>query len=450
MREQRAVSFPYFPTPWQAVIWQNWGYIPAERIASILSTDKTTVRTEAERLGLDPHASIVPMWQKRGYLTTIRENWHLCTNEQIMELLQLSEKDFSFILKEDDFLWVKLGYFKPEVVPPKYAPLTPMQCVQTRSIAQLMEKYAPSTLKDNAFSFVQEYQKPAVRKEVQIHSSDELRMVYPYFALYGDALLDESLDPLPKRILEEYAKVGINGIWLQTVLYQLVEFPFDPSVSKGWEKRIASLNRLVAKAKKYGIGIYPYFNEPRAMGESFFEKYPHLKGEQEGELYAMCTSTREVQEYLYSGVRRLFEMVPGLAGFFTITMSENLTNCYSRATDKVQCPHCKDRKPWEVVAQVNNLMAKGAHDAAPNAKAIVWTWGWHDAWAEKVIPLLSEGQILQCTSEEAMTFSIDGVNGSVLDYSMSLCGPGEKAKKLWQTAKAHGMPISAKVQINNT
>jgi len=106
--------------------------------------------------------------------------------------------------------------------------------------------------------------------------------------------------------------------------------------------------------------------------------------------------------------------------------------------------------PWEVVAEVNNLMAKGAHDANPNAKVIAWTWGWSDEWAEKVVPLLTEGQILQCTSEEAMKFCIGGVEGQVLDYTMSLCGPGEKAKKMWKVAREYDMQTSAKVQINNT
>lgn len=111
-------------------------------------------------------------------------------------------------------------------------------------------------------------------------------------------------------------------------------------------------------------------------------------------------------------------MVPELSGFFTITMSENLTNCYSRTWGELACPRCRERKPWEVVAEVNNLMAKGAHDANPNAKAVVWAWGWHDEWAEKVILLLTEGQIVQCTSEEAMAFEIGGVKGSVLDYTI--------------------------------
>lgn len=242
-------------------------------------------------------------WEKRGYLTTIRDNWHICTYEQLMILLNLSADELAFILKEDDFMWVKLGNEKPQVEGSVYTPLTQEQLDRTIQIAALCEKEEFGKIKDNAFSFVEEYLQPIKSDDVLIPESKNLRMIYPYFALYGDAMIDESLDPLPKRILQQYAQAGINGIWMQLVLYQLVEFPFDPSLSKDWEKRIQSLRRLTSKAKKYGIGIYPYFNEPRSMPDSFFNKYPHLRGEAEGDYYAICTSTKEVQDYLYGAVR---------------------------------------------------------------------------------------------------------------------------------------------------
>lgn len=452
--EQQAIIYDYFPTTWQAVVWRNWGYVPVERIAEALGTSSGKICEAAEALGLNPDEPVNPLWEKRGFLTTIRENWHLCTYEQILTLLNISAEELAFILKEDDFMWIKLGGMKLAVEAPQYAPLTDEELQQTEKIVELLKDKFPAGYgkRDNAFAFVEDFQVPVSDSEVgkSSNKTENLRMIYPYFALCGDALIDESIDPFPERILKEYADAGINGIWMHMVLYQLVEFPFEPSLSKGWEKRIDSLRKLVARAKKYGIGIYPYLNEPRAMSDAFFQKYPELRGQAEGEFYAMCTSTMEVQNYLYQSVRTLFEMVPDLAGFFTITMSENLTNCYSRLDGEMTCPRCKNRKPWEVVAEVNNLMAKGAHDANPNAKVIAWAWGWSDEWAEKVIPLLTEGQILQCTSEEAMKFCIGGVEGQVLDYTMSLCGPGEKAKKMWKVAREHGMQMSAKVQMNNT
>ena len=58
----------------------------------------------AELLGLNPDESVNSAWKKRGYLTLIRNNWHLCTYEQILTLLDMSEEELTFILKEDDFM----------------------------------------------------------------------------------------------------------------------------------------------------------------------------------------------------------------------------------------------------------------------------------------------------------------------------------------------------------
>ena len=452
--EKNALLYEYFPTAWQAVLWRNWGYIPAERIAKALGTTVTNLKEAAGQLGLDPEQSVDSVWDKRGYLTLIRNNWQICTYEQILTLLDISEEMLAFILKEDDFMWYKMGEFKPIVKAPLYAPLNQNQLQKTKRIPELLETRftAGNGKQENAFDFIEQYQRPVTEDEIPvIQVSDNLRMVYPYFALYGDALIDESIDPLPEYLLKEYAKAGINGIWMQFVLYQLIEFPFDPSVSKGWETRIQNLRKLVTKAKKYGIGIYPYLNEPRGMDDHFFQKYPHLRGTHEHGYYAMCTSQPEVKEYLYSGMKRLFELVPDLAGFFTITMSENMTNCISRtAGGPVECPRCKERDRWEIVAEVNNLMAKGAHDAVPTAKAIVWTWGWDQAWVEKGVSMLHEGQIVQCTSETGMEYCIGGVKGNVSDYTMSLCGPGDLAQRVWQVARENGLQTSAKVQMNVT
>lgn len=452
--KKKSIEYRYFPTIWQAVVWRNWGYLPTERIAAALQTKVENIKEAAAQLGLNPEESVNPEWKKRGFLTLIRDNWHLCTYEQILTLLNITEEKLAFILKEDDFMWCKLGELKPEVEMPVYAPLTKEQLQQTRKIKDLLENRftAGYGKKDNAFSFIETYKKQVPDTKIPIvKGSDNLRIVYPYFALFGDTLIDDSIDPFPDSLLVEYAKAGINGIWMQLVLYQLVEFPFEPSVSKGWETRIRNLRKLVAKAKKYGIGIYPYLNEPRGMPENFFEKYPELRGSREYDFYSMCTSTPEVKEYLYQAVNKLFTLVPDLAGFITITMSENLTNCISRsAGEPIECPRCREREPWEIVAEVNNLMAKGAHDAAPAAKAIVWVWGWDPKWADKGVELLSEKQIVQCNSELAMEYCISGIKGIVEDYTMSLCGPGEIAKKIWKTARENGLQVSAKVQMNVT
>ena len=450
-----AIRYDYFPTLWQAVLFRCWAMVPHDRIARVLKTDEETLKKEAARMGLDAELVPDPEWLRRGYLTIIRETWHLVSFEEMTGLLGITEEYLAFLLKEDDFLWHKLGKIKPLTGDVSYAPLTEEQAEATGRMSKIVNDAFPAGICDNAFDFARSFMRPltdAERAEAKkdIVPGDTLRTVYSYFALYGDPLADPSLDPFPEALLAEYARMGVKGVWLQGVLYQLVEFPFDKEISTGWEKRIESLNQLVQRAKQYDIGVYLYLNEPRSMGAEFFEKYPHLKGSKEDSFYAMCISMPEVKEYLEDAVYRLFSSVPDLAGFFTITMSENLTNCISRTPDGPVCPRCAARKPEEIIAEVNNLMARGAKRANPRAKAVAWNWAWGNDWACRVPDLLTEGQIVQCTSEERLSTTVGGVQGEVQDYTMSIPGPGPKSKKVWQAALDAGHEVCAKTQFNNT
>ena len=64
--KEQAIVYDYFPTPWQAVVWRNWGYVPVERIAEALGTSCEKIREAAEILGLNPEEPINPAWEKRG------------------------------------------------------------------------------------------------------------------------------------------------------------------------------------------------------------------------------------------------------------------------------------------------------------------------------------------------------------------------------------------------
>lgn len=455
--ERPAVSCAWFPKPWQAVLWRNWGLVPIDRIARVLQADECQLREAAGQLGLDPNRQADPAWIARGYLTIIRENWHLCTYEQICTLLDMHEETLAFILKEDDFLWHKMGQFKPRVDPPVYRPLSEENLRRTRELAGWLHRLLPDNgwHRENAFAFVQNFMRPlpeAERRDAisQIVPGAALRTVYSYFALYGDPLMTPDLDPFPEALLADYARMGIKGVWLQGILYQMVRYPFDPGLSDGHEMRIVNLKKLIARAAQYDIGVYLYFNEPRAMNDAFFQKHPHLRGTREGDFWALCTSCPEVKDYLEKATFELFSQAAGLAGFFTISMSENLTNCYSRTGDGRLCTRCAAREPWDVVAEVNNRLARGARKANPAARAVVWNWGWNEQWQTRIPPLLTENQIVQCTSETGLPTRIGGIPGEVVDYTLSLAGPGPRARALWQAARECGLETCAKVQFNNT
>lgn len=450
-----ALSIDYFPTPWQAALFRCWGLADENRLARALGATRAQLRAAAGELGLNASRQADPLWSSRGYLTLIRGTWQLLSFEQTLTLLNLTGAQLAALLKEDDFLWHKLGQFKPRTPDCRYRPLTEAERARTREIAAEMAALPECFRRDPAFAFVGDLTREeksggaAMNAGTESSSSDSpLRTIYSYFALYGDPLSAPELDPFPDGLLQRYARMGVKGVWLQGVLYQLVEFPFAPELSAGWEKRLRTLNDLIRRAKRFGIGVYLYLNEPRSMPEWFFKRHPHLRGTREGDFWAMCTSRPEVKRYLHDAARELFTRCPELAGFFTITMSENLTNCFSRGP--MTCPRCAARRPEEAVAEVNNLLARGAREGNPAARAVAWSWGWGDDWAEKVAPLLTEGQIVQCTSEEGLKTRIGGVPGSVLDYTLSQCGPGEKARRVWRSALGSGHECCAKVQLNNS
>jgi hypothetical protein len=182
---------------------------------------------------------------------------------------------------------------------------------------------------------------------------------------------------------------------------------------------------------------------------SFFAAHPELKGVVEGDHAALCTSVPAVQKFLCEGVAGVCRAVPDLGGFFTITGSENLTNCWSHGGG-AGCPRCGRRSPAEVIAEVNGLFADGIRQAGTRAQLIVWDWGWHDDWAEDIIRRLPAGVTLMSVSEWSLPIARGGVKDTVGEYSISAIGPGPRARRHWAWARQRGLPTIAKIQAGNT
>src|SRR5690606_20790274 len=91
------------------------------------------------------------------------------------------------------------------------------------------------------------------------------------------------------------------------------------------------------------------------------------------------------------------------------------------------------------------------HRANPEAKVIVWDWGWHGhGEAPDVISRLPESVWLMSVSEWANPIERGGVPSKVGEYSISSVGPGPRAVRHWALAKSAGLKTVAKVQFNNT
>lgn len=283
------------------------------------------------------------------------------------------------------------------------------------------------------------------------------RFLYSYFALYGDPLMEGDAAGLPDGYLDQVAANGMNGVWLQGVLNNLAPSKIFPEFGQDWEIRIRNLRLLAERAKQFGLKIYLYLNEPRAMPAAFFQKYPDARGTAHQDVYAMCTSTPQVRAWLKQSISHVFREVPELGGVFTITMSENHTNCFSHGgawgdRDPVakDCPRCSKRTGAETIAEFIQTIRDGIREHSDIAEVMSYDWGWGTPLAKDLIPRLPKDSSIISISEWAQPVFRGGVKTEVGEYSMSVVGPGPRASANWKQAQQHGVSAIAKTQFNNT
>ena len=452
-----AVVFSHFPDRLHAVVFRNWNLVSPQRIALAVGATEKQIVELAAAMGLPPARPIDPHYQRQIYITIVRHNWHLLPYDQLLTLLDMTADELAFGLREDDFLYIKLGSLKPKCEPVRYVEPD----VATRAAEAQIKRWVTESFGEalNApgeprFAFVDELSKlPAGEFTGHVKPDEGPRYIYSYFGVFGDPLLNAELDPYPEGLLRRLADHGVNGVWLHVVLRQLAPgSEAFPEFGADHEKRLANLNRIVQRAKKYGISVYLYMNEPRAQPIEFFDQPGRvdMAGVREGDHIAMCTSNPVVRKWLTDSLAYVFEHVPGLGGVFTITASENLTNCASHGRWK-QCPRCKDRTDAQIIAEVNAAMEAGVHRGSPTAKVIAWDWGWRGHGdGREIIAKLPDDVWLMSVSEWAKPIERGGVASKVGEYSLSAVGPGPRAQSEWAAAEGRGLKTVAKVQLNAT
>lgn len=444
------VAAPHYPSRLHAFVWRNWSLVPLDRLVAVLGATPAEIIALAQRMGLEERPRTTPDQQRRSYLTVIRRNWHLLPDEQLLTLLGWTPEHLAFTLREDDFLYLKLGSLKPRCEPLRFEASDEKTRERESAIAELMRHEFPGSGEktEPLFSFVEQLSATPV-DQAPPRSSDQLRLGYSYFALYGDPFLETETDPFPDGYLARLAASGVNAVWLQAVLHKLAPCPWQPDRSARFEDRLQNVRLLVARARQHGIALYLYLNEPRALPALFFQEHPALRGAAEGDYAALCTSHPDVRKFLRSSVASLCRAVPDLGGFFSITASENLTNCWSHGKG-AECPRCRERSPAQVIAEVNATFAGGINDAEGKQRLIAWDWGWDDAWAPDAIAALPAGTSLMSVSEWSLPIERGGVKSVVGEYSISAVGPGPRALRHWELARARGLPVLAKIQAANT
>jgi hypothetical protein len=452
---------PHFPSRLHQFVWRNWELANAGRMAAVIRTSPHNMLKVGESIGLPPKPRLTADQLRRIYVTVIRQNWHLLPEDQLIALLGWTPEKFAFTLKEDDFLDHKLGP-KPRCEPVLYREPDAKEraaAARTRRIVREELGDAIRQRGEEPFAFIAQLSARS-RSQAQRETRRALwdpRFIYSYFALYGDPLLETGLDPFPDGYLEKLAACGVNGVWMQGVLNTLAPSKSFPEFGAGSEIRLRNLNTLVERAGRFGVKVWLYLNEPRAMPPDFFAKHPEIRGSSSGGLHAICTSVPAVREWIAGSLAHVVRHVPALGGFFSITMSENHTNCFSHggawgtgAPNAGDCPRCRERKSWDTIAELIQTMRDGVRRESATVDLIAWDWGWGDALATHLVPLLPRDVRFQSISEWQQPVDRGGVKTAVGEYSISVTGPGPRASRNWALARERGLSTVAKVQFNNT
>jgi hypothetical protein len=201
-----ALESCHFPTRLHEFVWRNWGVVDAAKLAKVVSTSEAELTAIATSMGLPAAVTVVPAMRTRGYVTIIRRNWHLLPYEQLLELLDLTADQLDVMLREEDFLWVKLGRVKPQCDPLYYRAPDAGAIEEAATIRRVVAEEFGTLRPDQAvprFDFVRKLAEPVVDGGVNLMSAavgppdakeDALRIVYSYVAVYGDPLMDPSLN----------------------------------------------------------------------------------------------------------------------------------------------------------------------------------------------------------------------------------------------------------------
>lgn len=274
---------------------------------------------------------------------------------------------------------------------------------------------------------------------------------------------------------EKLLEHGFNGFWLNVWMRRLVAFRETETVEQA--QRVDSLNRLIDRAGRFGVGVWLLLNEPKAYPRRhpIWERFPSMRGapgtwglnQDKMEHNLICTSTDEGRDYIYENSLRMHRALPGLAGTVLITASEYPTHCYCHTItntggtvfssdqehEGIDCAICANRSPADVVSEILNLYIKGRRDAGSGASVVAWNWNWvmyaPHPW-EDLLRRLDPGITVMADFEYGGIDNVSGKSRPVDEYSLIYVGPGERYKSIATCAVKHGLHHASKLQLGAT
>jgi hypothetical protein len=277
--------------------------------------------------------------------------------------------------------------------------------------------------------------------------------VAPYRWLSGWELEDEH-DYYPDAYLNRLAHRGINGIWVAGLLRNLVASKSIPELGPR-EHRLGKLNQLIEKAARYGIRVYLFCIEPRALPARHpaAAAHPDILGAHN----SLCTSVPLVREYIREVMQSLFTESPALGGIINIFCGERATNCWLDEEYVQDCPRCRRRPKAEVLAETLDTFVEGIRAAGSSAEFMAWTYMM--ATSTETLPIAPMLEVARAARKDVIWLgnfehgthkTICGKPVQVHEYSLSCIGPSPHFSDLAKAVRPTGREIYAKLQVGTS
>ncbi len=266
---------------------------------------------------------------------------------------------------------------------------------------------------------------------------------------FRDELLDD-IDYYPEAYLSRLAESGVNGLWVTVVLKE-----FQDDVDG--RKRIAKLNRVIDRCRRYGIRIWAFCIEPESWSTAHPAPSEELVGPSVyGRWNGVCMQTAQAEQIVYQAVNRLFTFAPGLGGMITISHGERITSCLTcrslYSDGRLPCDRKCGLTPAEIYRKVLAAMVRGMKDAAPAARLVSWLYTPHpdqvSEWYYQLPSGVPEEVILMSNFESGCRARQLGKLRNGGDYWLSCVGPGERFSRLAELRKP--FPMGAKLQVGSS
>jgi dienelactone hydrolase len=250
-------------------------------------------------------------------------------------------------------------------------------------------------------------------------------------------------------LLQRISHSGFNAlyVWVNTEEVTLDSQIFPELDDPEAAVRLARLDDLSRRARRYGIDVYLYFatGYNQHLPESFFQKHPETRGYGWGP--PMCTSTPSVRQYYAETVATILHHAPLVRGLIVIYDSEGFWYCGNSEQTLKECPRCRHRTQQAVAAELLTTLDTAMHETGGQDKELIaWNYNVASQWVPKMFPLLPKDIIIQPDFDKGMDLVKEGIQHRTEDYNISSVGPPELFADEYEAARAQGLRLTTKTE----